>query len=372
MTGKMNWVCRSAAVLSVYAACAAMFALPASAKPPVVRVYNWSDYIDPEILADFKKETGIEVVYDVYDSNDVLESKLLAGGSGYDVVVPGNSFLSKQIEAGLFRKLDKAKIPNLRYMWPDIAGRVGAFDPGNLYSVDYMWGTIGIGYNEAKIKERMPDAPVNSWDMVFKSDVVSKFKDCGVYFLDAPNDIIPAVLKYLGLDPNSINPDDIDKATRLLISIRQNVKKFHSSEYINALAKGDICLAIGASGDIKQAASRANQAKNNQTIRYSIPKEGAQLWFDLFAIPADAKNADEAHAFINYMMRPEVIAKATNYVSYANGNLASLPFVTDAVKTDPSIYPDEETMKRLYVKLAYDTKTRRVVTRSWTKVLTSH
>ena len=342
----------------------------AEAKDPVVRIYNWSDYIDPAILTDFTKETGIKVVYDVYDSNEILETKLLAGGSGYDVVVPSGSFLSRQIAAGVFRKLDKAKIPNLSNMWANVTDRVAIYDPGNQYSVDYMWGTVGIGYNEAKIKERMADAPVNSWDLVFKPEVISKFKDCGIHILDSADDIVPAALQYLGLDPNSKSTDDIKKATDLLSTIRPNVQKFHSSEYINGLANGDICLAVGYSGDIKQAASRAKEAKKNINIVYSIPKEGAQLWFDLFAIPGDAKHPDEAHTFINYMMRPEVIAKASNFISYANGNLASQQFVDEAIKKDTSVYPDDETMKRLYVKLTYESKTQRLVNRAWTKVVT--
>jgi putrescine transport system substrate-binding protein len=342
----------------------------AAAADRQVRVFNWSDYIDNSILEDFTKETGIKVVYDVFDSNEVLETKLLAGGTGYDVVVPTGPFLSRQIGAKVFRKLDKSKLPNLSNMWDDIAKRSSIYDPGNEYSVNYMWGTTAIGYNEAKIKERMADAPVDSWDMIFKPEVIAKFKDCGIHILDAADDILPAALNYLKLDPNTKNPDDLKKAGELLESVRPNILKFHSSEYINALANGDICLAVGYSGDILQARSRAEEAKKGQVINFALPKEGAQMWFDQMAIPADSKRPEEAHAFLNFMMKPEVIAKASNFVSYANGNKASQEFLDETIKNNPSIYPSEETMKRLFVKTSYDAKTQRVVTRLWTKVIT--
>ena len=363
-----NIACRGLAAGLVLAAVVVQPSFAAAEKE--VRIFNWSDYIDPDVLTDFTKETGIKVVYDVFDSNEVLETKLLAGGSGYDVVVPTGPFLSRQIEAKVFRKLDKAKLPNLSNMWPDIAKRSSIYDPDNTYSINYMWGTTAIGFNEAKIKERMPDAPIDSWDMVFKPDVIAKFKDCGIHMLDAADDILPAALNYLKLDPNSKNPDDIKKASDLLATVRPNIQKFHSSEYINALANGDICMAVGYSGDILQARNRAEEAKNGNVIAYGLPKEGAQMWFDQMAIPADAKHVEEAHAFLNYMMKPEVIAKASNFVKYANGNLASQQFVDESVKTNKSIYPDEETMKRLFVKTSYDAKTQRVVTRAWTKMVT--
>ncbi len=343
---------------------------PAFAKDKEVRVYNWSDYIDTSILEDFTKETGIKVVYDVFDSNELLETKLLAGGSGYDVVVPSGSFLSRQITAGVFLKLDKSKLPNLKNMWPEITDRVAIYDPGNQYAIDYLWGTTGLGYNEAKVKERIPDAPLDSWDLLLKPENAAKLKDCGIYVLDAPEDVIPPLLKYLGLDPNSKDPEVIKKATDLFETIRPNVKKFHSSEYINALANGDICLALGWSGDILQAGNRATEAKNGQVIKYILPKEGTQMWFDMMAIPKDAKHVEEAHIFLDYMMRPEVIAKSSNFVQYANGNLASQQFVSDEVKKNPKVYPDEEMLKKLFVKTAYDAKTQRSVTRAWTKIVT--
>lgn len=342
----------------------------ALAKDREVRVFNWSDYIDESILEEFTKETGIKVVYDVFDSNEVLETKLLAGGTGYDVVVPTGPFLSRQIGAKVFQKLDKSKLPNIANMWNVISDRVAIYDPGNEYSINYMWGTTAIGYNEAKIKERLPDAPLDSWDLFFKPEILAKFKDCGVHVLDAADDILPAALNYLKLDPNSKSPEDLQKAAALMESIRPNILKFHSSEYINALANGDICLAVGYSGDILQARSRAEEAKNGQVISFGLPKEGAQMWFDQMAIPADSKHVAEAHEFLNYMMKPEVIAKASNYVSYANGNKASQEFLEDTIKNNLSIYPNEETMKRLFVKTSYDAKTQRTVTRLWTKVVT--
>ncbi|MGQ0673257.1 MAG: polyamine ABC transporter substrate-binding protein [Hyphomicrobium sp.] len=361
---------RTAGLFGGLAAAALTLATTLAAGASEVRVYNWSDYIDETILEDFTKETGIKVVYDVFDSNEVLETKLLAGKTGYDVVVPTGPFLSRQIEAKVFQKLDKAKLPNLSRMWDEISKRTAIYDPGNEYSINYMWGTTAIGYNEAKVKERMGDAPLNSWDLVFKPENISKFKDCGIHFLDAPDDVLPAVLNYLGLDPNSKEQADIDKATALMSSIRPNVRKFHSSEYINALANGDICIAVGYSGDILQARDRAEEAKKGQVIAYSVPKEGAQMWFDQMAIPADAPHVEDAHKFLDYLMRPEVIAKASNHTNYANGNLDSQKSIDQEVLGDPAIYPDAETMKRLFVKTAYDAKTQRIVTRAWTKVKT--
>lgn len=335
-----------------------------------VNVYNWSDYIDPQVLADFTKETGISVKYDTFDSNDVLETKLLAGKTGYDIVVPTAYFLERQIKAGVFQPLDKKRLPNLIHVWPEIGNRLAVYDPDNRHAVNYMWGTTGIGYNEDKIKERMADAPVNSWDLIFKPEIVSKFKDCGIFLLDAPDDIIPIALLYLGLNPNSKDPADLEKAGELLQKIRPNIQKFHSSEFINALANGDICIAVGYSGDILQARTRATEAKNGVKVGYKIPKEGAQMWFDQMAIPADAKHVAEAHEFLNYMLKPEVIAKASNYVNYANGNLASQQFINKEILEDTSIFPDEATLKRLFVKDPYDAKTQRAVTRIWTKVVT--
>jgi len=334
----------------------------------VVNVYNWSDYIDEEILADFEKDTGIKVVYDVFDSNDILETKLLAGSSGYDVVVPSAAFLTRQIQAGVFQKLDKSKLDNIGNMWDVVNNQVARFGPLNDYSVNYMWGTTGIGYVEEKILERMPDAPVDSLAMIFDPEVASKFADCGIYVLDASDEMIPAALAYLGEDPNSKDKDVIAKAEAVLMGTRPYIRKFHSSEYINALSNGDICLAVGWSGDIFQARDRADEAENGVTIVYSVPKEGALMWFDQMAIPKDAPHTDNALAFINYMMRPEVIAKATNYVWYANGNKASQPMLDEELLSDTSVYPTDEMMKSMYIVTPYEPRVQRQVTRLWTKV----
>src|SRR5712671_5662157 len=340
-----------------------------------VNVYNWSDYVEPTVLDAFTKETGIRVRYDTFDSNDTLETKLLAGKSGYDVVVPTAYFLERQIKAGVFQKLDKSKLKNLGNVWPEIAQRLAVYDPGNQYAVNYMWGTTGIGYNVKKAHEALKaagpiDTAMASWDVVFKPGELAKFKDCGVHMLDSADDIMPAALHYLGLDPNTTAQADFDKAAELLIKIRPNVRKFNSSEYLNALATGEICLMVGWSGDIKQAQKRAAEAKGGIEIGYAIPKGGAQMFFDNFAIPKDSKNVAEAHAFIDYMLRPEVAAKNSNFLGYANGNLASQPLLDKAVLDDRTVYPDTETMKSLYIITAHDQKTQRLINRLWTKVKT--
>ncbi|MFL6833253.1 MAG: polyamine ABC transporter substrate-binding protein [Xanthobacteraceae bacterium] len=357
-------------LLIVAAACAAIAPAAAQTKR-VVNVYNWSDYITPTVVEDFSKESGIKVRYDTFDSNDTLETKLLAGKSGYDVVVPTAYFLERQIKAGVFQKLDKARLPNLANLWPEISQRLATYDPGNQYAVNYMWGTTGIGYNARKAREVLgPTGRIDSWDIVFKPENLAKFKDCGVHLLDSADDILAAALHYLGLDPNSSNEADLQKAADLVTKIRPYVRKFHSSEYLNALASGEICLVVGFSGDIKQSQKRAAEAKNGVEIAYAIPKEGAQLWFDNLAIPRDAKNVAEANEFINYLQRPEVAAKNTNFISYANGNLASQKFIDKAILDDKTIYPDEATMRQLYTISAHDPKTQRLMNRLWTRIKT--
>jgi putrescine transport system substrate-binding protein len=358
--------------LVIAAACAAI--APAAAqtnRERVVNVYNWSDYIAPTVVEDFSKESGIKVRYDTFDSNDTLETKLLAGKSGYDVVVPTGYFLERQIKAGVFQKLDKASLSNLANLWPEISQRLATYDPGNQYAVNYMWGTTGIGYNARKAREVLgPNGTIDSWDIVFKPENLAKFKDCGVHLLDASDDILAAALHYLGLDPNSGNEADLQKAADLMMKIRPYVRKFHSSEYLNALASGEICLVVGFSGDIKQSQKRAVEAKNGVEIAYAIPKEGAQLWFDNLAIPRDAKNVAEANRFINYLQRPEVAAKNTNFISYANGNLASQKFIDKSILDDKTIYPNEATMRKLYTIGAPDPKTQRLINRLWTRIKT--
>jgi putrescine transport system substrate-binding protein len=359
-----------AAAVVFAAALNAAVPFPAQAER-VVNVYNWSDYIDPEVLTQFTKETGIRVQYDTFDANETLETKLLAGKSGYDVVVPTAYFLQRQIRAGVFQKLDKSKLHNIGNVWPDIAKRLADYDPGNEYEVNYMWGTTGIGYNVKAMHERLgASAKIDSWDVVFKPEMLAKFKDCGVHMLDSPDDILPAALHYLGLDPNSTEAKDLDSAADLLLKIRLSVRKFHSSEYLNALASGEICLVVGWSGDIKQAQKRAAEAKNGVDIGYSIPKQGAQMWFDNLAVPKDAEHVAEAYAFIDFLLRPEVAAKNSNLVSYANGNLASQRLIDKKVLDDPGVYPDAASMSRLYTVSARDQKTQRLINRLWTRIKT--
>jgi putrescine transport system substrate-binding protein len=342
----------------------------APAQEKVVRIYNWSDYIDPVILEDFTKETGIKVVYDVYDSNDILETKLLAGSSGYDLVVPTAYFLARQIQAGIFAELDRSKIPNLANLDPALMERVSKFDPGNAHGVIWMWGTTGFAYNVDKIRERMPDAPVDSWRMLLDPGVVARFADCGVYMLDSGDEGVPTALNYLGLDPNSTAPADLERAQAALLAVRPHIRKFHSSENINALANGDICLAQIYSGDAGIAATRAEEAGNGVKVEYTIPKEGAPLWFDVMAIPKDAPSPENAHAFINYVLQPEVIAKATNFVTYPNAVPASKQFVEQDLIENPNVYPPEDVLKRLYVKETYGPREQRAVTRLWQTVTT--
>ncbi len=337
----------------------------------IVNVYNWSDYIDPKVLEDFTKETGIKIQYDTFDSNDTLETKLLAGKSGYDLVVPGAYFLERQIKAGVFQKLDKSKLSNLGNVWPEIAKRLSTYDPGNEYAVNYMWGTTGIGYNVKAVRERLgPAAKIDSWDIVFKPENLAKFKDCGVHMLDSSDDILPAALHYLGLNPNSTAQADNEKAADLVMKVRSSVRKFHSSEYLNALAGGEICLVVGWSGDIKQAQKRAVEARNGVEIGYAIPKEGAQMWFDNLAIPRDAKHVADALTLIDYLLRSDVAAKNSNMVAYANGNLASQKLIDPAVLNDNSVYPDAATMNRLYTIHARDAKAQRAINRLWIRIKT--
>jgi len=369
-----NWVAAFAGTSAIVLAIAAAVA-PAAAQERVVNFYNWSDYIDPTVLEAFTKETGIKVRYDTFDSNDTLEAKLLAGKSGYDVVVPTAYFLARQIAAGIFVKLDKSKLPNLVNAWPEIADRLAGYDPGNQYAVNYMWGTTGIGYNVKDARavlgaDATIGAAIDSWDDVFDPAKIAKFKDCGVHLLDSSDDIMPAALHYLHLDPNSSDPGDLQQAADLLGKIRPYVRKFHSSEYLNALATGEICFVVGFSGDIKQAQKRAAEAKGGVAVGYAIPKEGAQLWFDNLSIPKDAPNAAEAHALINYLLKSEVAAKNTNFISYANGNLASQKFVDQAILDDRTIYPDAATMAKLYTITAHDQKTQRLINRLWTRIKT--
>ena len=342
-----------------------------AAADKTLNLYIWSDYLAPDTLANFTKRTGIAVNMDVFDSSEMLEAKLLAGGSGYDVIVPNGPVLRRFIQAGVVRPLDKSKLPNIDTQDPQITAGAAGVDPGNAHGIVYMWGTSGIGYNAAKVRAALgPNAPVDSWSLLFDPANAAKLAKCGLYVFDSQSDVFEVTLNYLGLDPHSATPADYDKAAELWKKIRPYVGKFHNSEYISALANGDICVAMGFSGDVFQARDRAEEAKQGVELAYAIPKEGTQMWFDQMAIPADAPHKEEAFEFINYMMRPDVIAKSSNYVFYANGNKASQELLDPAVHDDPAVYPDEATMAKLFVNTALDAKTQRIFTRTWTKIVT--
>ena len=339
---------------------------------PELRVYNWSDYIAPDTVARFEQETGIRVIYDVFDSNEVLEAKLLSGASGYDIVVPTSDFMGRQIIAGVFQPLDRAQLSNYRNLDPEIMRLIENFDPGNRYGVPYLWGTTGIGYNVARVNAALGDsAPVDSLDLVFKREYASRLADCGIAFLDAPSEVFSAALNYLDLDPNSQVPEHYEKQVReLLDGVRPYIRYFHSSQYINDLANGDICVVFGWSGDILQARDRAQEAANGIEIAYSLPREGALLWFDMLAIPAGTRNVDNAHRFINFLLRPEVIAEVTDFVKYANANTAATKLLAPAISSDPAIYPPAQVRARLYADKVTPPKVDRVMTRVWTAVKT--
>lgn len=335
---------------------------------PTVHIYNWSDYIAPNTLADFEAATGIKPIYDVFDSNETLEGKLLAGRTGYDVVVPSNHFLGKQIKAGAFQKLDLAQLPNYSNLDPALLKRLQANDPGNQYAVPYLWGTNGIGYNVDKVKEVLGVDSIDSWDAVFKPENMKKLTKCGVAFLDSADEMLPTVLNYLGLDANSTNPKDYKKAEEVLMSVRPYVTYFHSSKYISDLANGNICVAVGYSGDLEQSISRAKEAGDKVKLKYAIPKEGAGSFYDMVAIPKDAENVDAAYAWMNYLMQPEVMAEITNSVRFPNGNKAATPLVNKDISGDPSIYPSDEVKAKLYAISDLPPTTLRLLTRSWTKI----
>jgi len=345
---------------------ASLFCATSVQADQTVRIYNWSDYIAEDTIPNFTEQTKIKVVYDVFDSNETLEAKLLSGNSGYDVVVPTSNFLSKQIKAGAFQKLDKSKLPNLVHLDPILMKQLQKADPGNEYAIPYMWGTNGIGYNEKKVKEILgEDAPLNSWDLVFNPKYASKLTKCGIAMLDSADEIMPLALNYIGLPPDSTNKDDYKKAKAMLMQVRPYVTYFHSSKYIGDLANGNICVAIGYSGDVMQAADRADEAENGQVIKYSIPKEGSVLWFDMMAIPVDARSPQNALTFMNYIMEPKVSASITDYVSYANPNKDATALADPEITGNPSIYPDEATMQRLWVDDSLPKKVLRVRTRAW-------
>ncbi len=361
-------LCRTlaAAVLSV----SLFSALPATAAE--LHVYNWTDYIAPDTVAQFEKETGVKVVYEMFDSNEVLEKKLLAGQSGFDVVVPSIAFLGRQIKAGIFLPLDKTKLSNYRHLDRELLQKLRFLDPKNEHAVPYLWGTTGIGYNPKLIKERLgEDAPLDSWSLFFNPENLAKLADCGVSVLDAPSDVLAMTLFYLGKNPNSLDPKDYtDIAKPYLSQLRPYIKKFDSSEYVEALANGSLCLAVGWSGDILQASARAEEAGKGVEVVYSLPKEGSAVWFDMLAIPKDSDNVEAAYQFINYLLRPDVIANISNYVAYANANKDALSLTDKTVRNNPSVYPSQAVKDKLYTLTPLPLKIDRVITSTWFKVKT--
>ena len=340
----------------------------AQADNKVLHVYNWSDYIAPDTIANFEKESGIKVVYDVFDSNETLEAKLLAGKSGYDIVVPSNNFLAKQIKAGVYQELDKSKLSNYDNLNKSLLKAVSVSDPDNKHAFPYMWGSIGIGYNPEKVKAALGVDKIDSWDVLLKPENIAKLKSCGVSFLDSPTEMLPVALHYLGLPTDTQKKADLKQAEDLFLKIRPSIGYFHSSKYISDLANGNICVAVGYSGDIQQAKSRAAEAGGKVKVAYDIPKEGAGSFFDMVAIPKDAENVDAAYKFMNYLLKPEVMASITNSVRFPNGNEKATALVDKDITSDPGIYPAADVQAKLYAIADLPAATQREMTRSWTKI----
>ena len=348
-----------------------MLAMPGLAEEDkLLNVYNWVDYIGPDTIKIFEARTGIKVTYDVFDSNDVLQGKLLAGSSGFDVVVPTSGYHARLMQAGAFQRLDHAKLPNLKHMDPVLMKQLERLDPGNQYGIPYLWGTTGLGIIRQLVTQMLGEgAPVDSWALVFEPGNLEKLKACGVSFLDAYDELFPAVLAYQGLDPTAQDAELFSKAVvPVLAAVSPHVTYFHSSKYINDLANGDICVALGWSGDILQASRRASEANLPFTIEYHMPKEGTVLWFDMLAIPVDAPHPENALKFINFLMEPEIIAGVSNQVRYANANLSANEFVDKSVLENSGIYPTKEMSEKNFILPPYPQKIDRKALRMWSKI----
>lgn len=352
-------------------AISATIVVPAFAEEEV-RVFNWAEYMGENTLANFTKETGIKVVYDTYDSIESMETKVLTGGSGYDIVFAAGPPIERFGGAKILKKLDKKLLTNLGNLDEPIMKVLAGHDPENAHAIPYMWGTIGIAYNKSKIEERMKDAPVNSLDMIFKPEVSAKFADCGIAVLDSPGEILNIALNYLGLDPKTSKKSDIKKAQELMTSIRSNLRYFNSVKPIDDLATGEICLALMYNGDAGISAEAASKADKGVEVLYSIPKEGTILWVDSMFMPSDAANSENAHKFLDYMMRPKVIAEISNGIFYSNANKASVEFLDKKISSDPNIYPSKEVIDNLFPDVALAKKATRLRTRAWTKVKTGN
>ena len=342
----------------------------AAAEDKVVHVYNWIDYVGPTTLADFEARTGIRVVYDTYDANEILETKMLTGRSGYDVVVPSAVPLARQVAAGAIGKLDKSKLPNLVHMDPFVMERIALNDAGNEHSIPYMWGTAGLGYNTGQVKKALGTDRLESWSAIFDPAVASKLANCGIAMMDVPEDTLMVARIYLGLDPNSEKPEDLAAAETLLKRVRPYIRYFNTSQILNDLASGEVCVAFSWSGNIMQARDRGAAAARPVEVAYAIPKEGTFIWFDTAAIPADAPHPGNAHAFLNYLMEPEVIAKVSNQIGFANGNRASLPYLDARIRDDPAIYPPAAIRQNLHPDTPESPGYKREASRAWTRIKT--
>ena len=361
---------RRQAITALGGALALPYVRPSWAQAGTVNVYNWADYIGETTLADFEAATGIGVVYDTYSSAEEMQAKMLAGGTGYDVAFTAGMSQPQMIKAGVYTKLDKSKLPNWKNLDPEILRIVEGWDPGSEHSVPYMWGSVGFTYNVDMVKERIPDADLQSMDLVFKPENAAKLADCGISILDSPTDIMLMVLRYLGLDGDTTNVADYDKVVEAFKPIRQYIRTFDNQNYLNAIPNGELCVINNWSGDYAVAKSRAAEAGVQMNLAYFVPKTGAPAWIDVMSIPSDAPNVDNAYAFLDFLLQPEVIAACTNYTAYANANLASKPFVDPAILNDPAVYPDEETIKRLWAPKPLNEEQDRAITRAWTSIKT--
>lgn len=361
-----------AAALAALAICSS-FSASASSDKNVLNVYNWNDYEAPDTVANFEKQSGIKVVTDYFDTNEVLEAKLLAGKSGYDIVFPGSDFLSRQIKAGVFAELDKSKIPNYKNLDPVRMKMLAELDPDNAHAIPYQQGTTGIGYNIDKIKEIFgEDYVVDSWDFIFKPENAKKAAQCGIAVLNNPTEVMSTVLNYLGKDPNSANPEDYVAAGKLLMSVRPYIRYFHSSQYISDIATGEICVVMGWSGDIMQGRDSAERANNGVKINYIVPKEGALIWYDMMALPADAEHIDEAYAYMNYLLEPKVMADISNYTSYCNVVSPASEFTDKKLAANPNVYIPEDKMAKMFMVRPHDQNTNKIINKIWTKVKAGH
>jgi putrescine transport system substrate-binding protein len=342
-----------------------------AAEEKVLNVYNWADYIGKDTLAKFERATGIRVVYDTYDADETLEAKMMAGDSGYDVVSTSTDFFSRQIKAGIYQPLDRDKLPNWKNLDPAVLAVEAEADPGNRYAMPYLRHVNGFAYNVDMIKARMPDAPLDSLDMIFKPQIIARFADCGVSFLDQAEDVLQLALNYLHLDPNSTNPEDYKRAEKLLLAVRPYIRAFDSTEYMNGLGNKEFCISMSWSGDYAAARARAKAAGVDVNLAFTVPKEGANASFDALLIPADAPHPNAAHQFLNFILEPQIIAEITNEIHYGNDNIASAPYVDPQILHDPAIYPTPETAARLYESAEVNPALERIRTRTWTRIKTA-